>query len=110
MRPDASAQRFAAYMDANVPRDALVETWDPELGLLTDHLYHYPPQPLLDAAVRRQWLGGAAPLYDWQSQQPPYVVVGPFGSYTEVYKPADLARAYEEQHRDGTYVLFKRKN
>jgi hypothetical protein len=109
LSPDDSAQRFAAYMDANVPRDAIVETWEPELGLLTDHNYHYPPQPMLDTAVRHEWLGGPAPVYDWQSQRPPYLVVGSFGGYTGVYTKADLARDYVEQYHAGTYTLFMRK-
>ncbi|HWQ12432.1 MAG TPA: glycosyl transferase, partial [Roseiflexaceae bacterium] len=58
LTPDDSAQRFATYMDAHVPRSALVATWEQELAVLTDHRYRYPPQQLLDQAVRHQWLGG----------------------------------------------------
>jgi hypothetical protein len=108
-RPDDSAQRFAAYMDANVPRDAIVETWEPELGLLTDHRYHYPPIALLDTAVRHQWLGGPPPVYDGLRAAPAYIVVGGFGAYTGIYAPDALARDYVEQQQIGPYVLFRRK-
>jgi 4-amino-4-deoxy-L-arabinose transferase-like glycosyltransferase len=109
LRPDDSAQRMAAYLNANVPQDVLVETWEPELGLLTDHRYHYPPIALLDTAVRHHWLGGPALVYDGLRDAPPYVVVGGFGAYTGVYAPDTLAHDYIEQQRFGSYVLFKRK-
>jgi hypothetical protein len=109
LRPDDSAQRLAAYLDTNVPRDAIVETWEPELGLLTDHRYHYPPIALLDTAVRHQWLGGPALVYDGLRDAPAYVVIGGFGGYTGVYAPEGLARDYVEQQQFGSYVLFKRK-
>jgi 4-amino-4-deoxy-L-arabinose transferase-like glycosyltransferase len=109
LRPDDSAQRMAAYLDTNVPRNAIVETWEPELGLLTDHRYHYPPIALLDTAVRHQWLGGPALVYDGLRDAPAYVVVGGFGDYTGVYAPEALARDYVEQQQFGSYVLFKRK-
>jgi 4-amino-4-deoxy-L-arabinose transferase-like glycosyltransferase len=109
LSPDDSAQRFAAYLDANVPRDAIVETWEPELGLLTDHRYHYPPIALLDTAVRHQWLGGPAPVYDGLREAPPYVVVGGFGSYTNIYPQDVLNREYVVQERIRTYVLFRRR-
>ncbi len=109
LRPDDSPQRMAAYLDANVSRDAIVETWEPELGVLTDHRYHYPPIALLDTAVRHQWLGGPALVYDGLRDAPAYVVVGAFGGYTGVYAPDLLARDYVEQQRIGSYILFRRK-
>jgi hypothetical protein len=41
LQPDDSAQHMAAYLNAHVPTDSVVETWEPELGVLTD-----PPLPL----------------------------------------------------------------
>ena len=49
------------YLNRFVPLDSVIETWEPELGFLTDHVYHYPPNGLLDKAVRFIWLGGAPP-------------------------------------------------
>lgn len=109
MQPDDSAQRFAAYLDASVPRAAVVETWEPELGFLTDHRYHYPPIALLDTAVRHQWLGGPALVYNGLRDAPAYVVVGSFGAYTQIYAPALLERDYITQRQIGVYTLFKRK-
>jgi hypothetical protein len=109
VQPDDSAQRFAAYMDANVPRDTIVETWEAELGFLTDHRYHYPPIALLDTAVRHQWLGGPPLVYDGLRDAPAYVVVGNFGDNTGVYAPEQLARDYILVQHIGPYELFKRR-
>ena len=107
-RRDESAQQFAAVIEATVPPDALIATWEQELAVLTDHPYLYPPQPLLDRAVRREWLGGDAISYDWYRAQPQYVAVGDFGAYTGVYATAELDQYYREVARIGTYVLYER--
>jgi 4-amino-4-deoxy-L-arabinose transferase-like glycosyltransferase len=104
--PDDSAQRFAAYLNANVRETAIIATWEPELGVLTDHRYLYPPQSTLDQAVRHTWLGGDPVRYDWYAAQPEYVVVGPFGAYTGVYDPTDLALWYTQVAQIGPYALF----
>ncbi|MCG8347889.1 MAG: glycosyl transferase, partial [Chloroflexales bacterium] len=102
--PDDSAQRFAAYLNANVAQAALVETWEPELGVLTDHRYHYPPIELLDLVVRQTWLGGEPPVYNPLEQHPDYVVIGTFGDYTQIYTPDSR---YQLQSEIGPYRLYR---
>lgn len=108
LSPDDSAQRMAAYLDANVPQATIVETWEPELGVLTDHRYHYPPTELLDPAVRNAWLGGPPLAYDGLSAQPEYVVVGAFGVWVNIYDGAILERDYVIEYQADPYVLFRR--
>jgi hypothetical protein len=107
--PDDSAAQFAAYLNANVDPAAVIETWDPELGVLTDHLYKYPPQQLLDGTVRAEWLGGTPPTYDWWSDSPDYVAVGPFSAYARVYAVEALDTSYREVYRVGQYGLYQRR-
>jgi len=86
---DRSPQQVAAYLDSTVPIDAVVETWEPELGFLSSRALHYPPSGWLDRAVRAQWLSGAKGTlaYDPLDQgHPAYLVVGPFGKYTAMYQ------------------------
>lgn len=108
LSPRDAAQRMAAFMDQNVPLDAIVETWEPELGLLTDHTYHYVPIELLDPAVRREWLGGPPVVYDGLDARPPYLLQGPFGSYTQIYPPETLTRDYQVIYSAEPYVLLQR--
>ena len=85
---DRSPQLVAAYLNANVPPSAIIETWEPELGFLTDHQYHYPPSGWLDRSVRAKWLGSDQPLTGYdpvRESHPSYFVVGRFGKYTGIY-------------------------
>lgn len=109
MQPDSTAEQMAAYLNTHVPTDVVVETWEPELGFLSDHRYHYPPIALLDTAVRHQWLDGPPLVYDGLSDRPEYVVVGGFGSYTNVYAPELLERDYRLVEEIGNYRLFARR-
>lgn len=108
LTPRDSAQRMAAYLDRNVPTGAVVETWEPELGVLTDHTYHYVPTELLDPAVRREWLGGPPVAYDGLDAKPPYVLLGPFGDYTAIYPAEVLQRDYETIYIAEPYRLLRR--
>jgi hypothetical protein len=86
---DESAQQMTAYIDESVPHGAVIETWEPELGFLSDAAYHYPPSGWLDRAVRAQWLTkGGLPDYDPRDEvSPSYLIVGKFGKYTGIYAP-----------------------
>jgi 4-amino-4-deoxy-L-arabinose transferase-like glycosyltransferase len=108
LSPSTSAQELAAHLDANVPLTTVVETWEPELGVLTDHRYHYPPTALLDTAVRQTWLGGPPLQYDGLSAKPAYVVVGPFGRWVGIYAEATLTRDYVVEQTAGAYTLYRR--
>ncbi|MFV9504554.1 MAG: ArnT family glycosyltransferase [Oscillochloridaceae bacterium umkhey_bin13] len=108
LSPRDDAQRMASYLDRNVAYDAIIETWEPELGVFTDHRYHLVPIELLDPAVRHQWLGGPPVVYTGLDAAPPYVLVGPFGAYTAIYEPATLDRDYQLIYSAGPYQLFQR--
>ena len=83
---------MASYLDKYVPHEALIETFEPEMGFLTDHNYHFAPTITLQHAVRHVWFGGSPPTenYDFvQREHPDYVLVGPFAHWINLY-PADL--------------------
>ena len=103
---------MAQVMNATVPLDALVETWEQPMGFLTDHRYHYPPQLLLNRTVRQKWLGEAeaAEFYDFTELNPEYVLVGEFARWVEVYPPDRLeAAGYELVKTLGQYELYQRQ-
>ncbi|HZR01048.1 MAG TPA: glycosyltransferase family 39 protein [Chloroflexota bacterium] len=86
---DQSPQLMAAYLEANVPTSTVVETWEEELGFLTDHRYHYPSGGWLNRAVRVQWLGTRDDLGSYEpfpEARPSYLVVGRFAKYTGIYR------------------------
>jgi hypothetical protein len=103
-------QAMAAYLNHNVPRDVLIESWEPEMGFLTDHNYHFPPTQLLPQAVSQAFLHGppVAEAYDFvQTEHPDYVLVGEFGRDISLY-PADvLAANYRLLTSIGVYELYQ---
>jgi len=110
--PDDSMQ-MAAVMNREVPLNALVETWEPQMGFLTDHRYHYPPQWLLNRAVRQVWLGETpvAELYDFTELAPDFVLIGEFGRWVDVYPVERLQQAgYERVETVGQFELYRRRN
>lgn len=112
LKVDDSAQQLAAYLNQNVDRQAIIETWESELGFLTDHRYHYPPPELLDKAVRLKWLGGTGPslpeIYHPETLNPDYLIVGQFGRWNELYPDQLLATRYRLIVSFGDYSLYKR--
>ncbi|MGL4650396.1 MAG: hypothetical protein ACRC1H_13395, partial [Caldilineaceae bacterium] len=108
--PSDPAKEMAAILDQEVDPSVLIETWEPQMGFLTDHAYHYPPQLLLNRAVRQVWLGETpvADLYDLRAHQPAYVLVGEFARWVGLYPPAQLG-GYEEVATAGPYQLYQRR-
>jgi 4-amino-4-deoxy-L-arabinose transferase-like glycosyltransferase len=102
---------MAQYLDQHVPTTALVETWEPELGFLTGHRYHFPPQSFLYKAVRHVWVGGPAPAESYHfvaEAWPDYIVVGPFADWVGMYAAAGLETRYTAVARVGGYRLLAR--
>ncbi len=114
LRPafDAPAA-MAAYINQNVPKQALIETWEPEMGFLTDNNYHFPPQTLLNTAVKYISNGGQPPsnYYHFvQTDRPEYILVGQFASWVHLYPDEVLASQYTVEKQLGVYVLYRLKN
>jgi hypothetical protein len=109
--PPPYAMQMAEYLNENVPLDAVIETWEPEMGFLTDHNYHYPPNALLAVAVDQVYYGGepVRERYDFvQTEKPPYLLAGVFSKWTEIYPLEELSNQYELIATFGDYDLYKR--
>jgi hypothetical protein len=101
---------MAAYLERNVPTDALIETWEPEMGFLTDHNYHFPPALLLNTAVGYIWYGGPPPSDEYrfvETQRPAYVLVGEFARWVELYPMDWLEQNYRLLTQIGAYELYE---
>jgi 4-amino-4-deoxy-L-arabinose transferase-like glycosyltransferase len=105
------ARQMSAYLNENVSKNAIIETWEPEMGFLTDHNYHYPPNELLAVAVDQVNYGGARvqTQYDFvQTEKPEYLLVGQFSKWTEIYPLEQLQDQYKRVAGFGNYDLYKR--
>lgn len=106
------AHIMAGYLEENVPYTALIETWQPELGFLTEHVYHYPPPEHLATAIRHVFLDGPAPADDYHfvaEARPDFVLVGPFAAWFGMY-PAEVLEDYEIVVKTGAYTLYQRSD
>lgn len=111
--PENAPARMAEYLTRKVPVDAVIETWEPELGALTEHNYHYPPARLLNVAVRHIWLGGPPPSQQYhplEEDRPRFVVIGTFSRWVGVYPPEALSRDYALRVRIGSFELYERQS
>lgn len=102
----------ADWVKANVPKDAVIETWEQEMGVLTDNKIHYPPQLILAYAVAQQWQHGPSPLdfYDFRTESnPDYLIRGPFGVFTGLY-PEDHLNEYEVIKVIGAYQIYQKRS
>jgi 4-amino-4-deoxy-L-arabinose transferase-like glycosyltransferase len=107
--PVNGAQQMAAFLNSAVPEAAIVETWEPEMAVFTDHNFHYPPIELLDVAVRNTWLGGPPLAYDGLAARPRYVLLGSFGSWVGIYDQQVLDSEYEVLYTADPYALYRLK-
>ena len=85
----AVPHQIADYLNKNIGHDKVIDTWERELGILTDHNYHYPDQLMLAQIDNASYRGGdqnySLSADYFKSVKPDYVIVGWFGRLYRVY-------------------------
>jgi 4-amino-4-deoxy-L-arabinose transferase-like glycosyltransferase len=82
-------EAVAAFINANIPKDAIIELWDREVAIMTDHNYHIPGQlelsetrvPFIFHNSRDKGLGKAY----FEKFYPSYLVLGSWARQGNVY-------------------------
>jgi hypothetical protein len=108
---DSQAQQAVAYLDANVPPGAVIETWDWELSALSLHSeFHHPHQRYLFEAIRQFSHDQIAfdLNYDLLQEDPDYLVLGPFSIWSHIYNDHDVDRYFVELTHIGDYEIYRR--
>lgn len=92
---DDAPKRAADLLNSMFDADMVVETWERELGVLTDHQYHFPDQSYLIMAHAAKYRNASQDYllgYDYfETIKPSVVVIGWYARYTEIYDPLFLA-------------------
>lgn len=93
---DRSASQVAEFLNKTVDRSAVIETWERELGILTDHKYHFPDQSLL-ARTHATLYHGAPKDYVlgasyFLQYRPTYLVTGWYTRAAGIYDSEFLAK------------------
>ncbi len=107
--PDSGLREMAHYLNTNVPDDVVIESWEWEVDLLTDHTYHHPPYEVTNAYTEQIWYGVPVPpnTYDLQAFRPVYLIVGPFAKWTGLYPQEFLEEECTLLLGAGEYDLYK---
>lgn len=96
---DTTQQQLVSLINAQIPESSVIETWDRELMVLTDHRYHFPDEALLISshaanylAAPRQYALGAE-YFD--IHRPAYVIIGQWwpARFADNYDMRYLARS-----------------
>jgi hypothetical protein len=92
---DRSTVEIADLLNRTVDRTAIVETWERELGVMTNHRYHFADQALLAKTHAATYRGGprdyALGLPYFLKYRPQYLVIGWYAREAGLYDPAFLA-------------------
>lgn len=108
---DQSSVGMAKYIQENLPPDAVIETYEPEVCFLSGHPCHLPPSKIMNAAIRYVWYN-AAPLseqYDFLELAPPFLLIGEFGHWVDIYDEDTVHKFYVLEISIGDYDLYKAK-
>jgi hypothetical protein len=106
-----AAERMAAVVLSLVPRNAVIETWEWEIGTLAGpQQFHFPPQRYLFEAIRMGSHQGRriALAYDVLQRNPDYLIRGPFEGLAHVYDDARVAECFRAVAVIEPYTLLVR--
>jgi 4-amino-4-deoxy-L-arabinose transferase-like glycosyltransferase len=105
------AERMSAYIDANIGRGNVVETWEWELSGIGAHTaFHFPGQRYVYLATYQQ--GRKMPFvlpYDPLQADPAYLLLGPFGRLTGIYPSDGIDAHFDKVTELPPYVLYARR-
>ena len=109
--PENYAQETGSYIQQQIPRDAVIESWAWEIDGLSGHQeYHHPNQNYLITAVSQAFIT-QQPFdldYDPLQADPDYLLAGPFSDWVGIYDGAALDAHFEMRAEFGPYRIYQR--
>ena len=106
---DAGLQEMAEYLNVHMPVDAVIETWEWEMDLLSDQDFHHPPYEVLNTFTDHIWYGTplSPALYNPLAYGPTHLILGPFSDWTGIYSQNLLAQSCTFVESIGVYRLYE---
>ena len=107
--PDGGLQKLADYLNTYIPKDAVIESWEWEVDVLTDHIYHHPPYAITNVYTEHVWYNTSisVAMYDPMAAGPSYLIVGSFAKWTGIYSPILLEQRCTPVQSIGEYDLYE---
>jgi hypothetical protein len=104
-----SPQQAAAYLNAQTPPGALIETYEPELFFFLNRTYHYPPDQLSLDIVKKHYVEGSMDLgYNVLESDPDYLVIGAMARMWGFYNPWLNSGDFRLVQDVGDYQIYER--
>jgi 4-amino-4-deoxy-L-arabinose transferase-like glycosyltransferase len=106
-----AAEQVASYIDNTIAPSAVIETWEWQVGALSQHiLFNYPAQRHLHTVMRQQSLDQPFQVdYDTLAANPDYLLVGPFSDLTGIYSHDVLSGRFVLELAVGPYRVYSRR-
>ena len=111
LRVDNSAQLTANFIRTEVPRSAVIETWEWELDAMSGHWeIHHPSEADDFEAIRQIFYEKKKPKlnYDELQANPDYLIVGTMSDFTGVYDEETLNKHFQLVVQFGSYRVYQR--
>ncbi len=106
---DASALEVADFLNTQTPDGARIESYDSEIFFALNRRYHYPPDQIDVAVIRRSMLQPDLPIeYDPLVSDPDYLVRGPLPGGWYIYSSAIAAGHFRKLRDFGDYEIYER--
>lgn len=104
------AEQMSTYIDAQVERSAIIETWDWQVGALSQHRqFHHPSQLMMWGALRQYSRERRFNLeYDMLQSDPTYLLMGTFSAWTGIYDADTVREQFALEAEFGPYRLYRR--
>ncbi len=104
------AEQMSTYIDAQVERGAVIETWDWQAAALSQHrLFHHPGQLMMWEALHQYSRERRFNLeYDMLQADPAYLLLGPFSAWTGIYDVDTVRERFALEAEFGPYQLYRR--
>lgn len=106
----APAEQMASYIERELPRSAVIESWEWEIDALGAHTrFAHPHQRYVYEASYQVSRTGRFDLdYDLLHSDPDYLLAGPFSDWTGIYPQEQLSQHFVLQAEIGPYRLYRR--
>jgi hypothetical protein len=109
VQADRSINDTLRFLNTEIPRNALIETYESELFFLLQRRYHYPPDQVHVDLIRRNSLGQRAKIdYDLLAANPDYLVVGRQNRFWDFYDAHLKNGTFRLRESYGQYEIFER--
>lgn len=105
---NTDADRFARYLESNIDRETVIESWEWELDVLAELNYHHPANSWVDVYTGVLHFGDApSQSYDPRLYHPAYLVGGPFSRWTGLYRDLLASGCCTHIASVGQYDLYR---